>query len=75
MSRPQIRQRPLSYADRLQHRPLRRIDLVVIHCTELPDLGAGFNELTLWRFHLASLAADGWDLEDAPLPATPPSPS
>ena len=29
---------------------------------ELPDLGAGFNQDTLWRFHLASLAADGWDV-------------
>ncbi|MFT5447343.1 MAG: ribulose-5-phosphate 4-epimerase/fuculose-1-phosphate aldolase [Gammaproteobacteria bacterium] len=30
---------------------------------DLPDLGAGFNEQTLWRYHLASLAADGWDIE------------
>ena len=29
---------------------------------ELPDLGAGFNEATLWRHHLRALAADGWDL-------------
>lgn len=28
----------LPYADRLQARPNSRIDLVVIHCTELPDL-------------------------------------
>ena len=29
---------PLPYEDRLQARPAARIDLVVIHCTELPDL-------------------------------------
>lgn len=29
---------------------------------ELPDLGAALNRDTLWRFHLAALAADGWDL-------------
>jgi 3,4-dihydroxyphthalate decarboxylase len=32
---------------------------------ELPDLGPAFNEATLWRHHLACLAADGWDLRDA----------
>lgn len=32
---------------------------------ELPDLGGAFTEDLLWRHHLASLAADGWDLEDA----------
>ena len=26
----------------------------------LPDLGPGFNQETLWRHHLAALAADGW---------------
>jgi N-acetylmuramoyl-L-alanine amidase len=31
---------PLSYEPKLQTRPLNRIDLVVIHCTELPDLAA-----------------------------------
>lgn len=30
--------RPLPYVERLQGRPLEAIDLVVIHCTELPDL-------------------------------------
>jgi 3,4-dihydroxyphthalate decarboxylase len=29
---------------------------------ELPDLGSALNRDTLWRFHLATLAADGWDL-------------
>ena len=29
---------PLPYADRLQSRPLAQVDLVVLHCTELPDL-------------------------------------
>lgn len=29
---------PLPYQDLLEARPLDRIDLVVIHCTELPDL-------------------------------------
>lgn len=29
---------PLPYETRLQARPLSQVDLVVIHCTELPDL-------------------------------------
>ncbi|WFC43093.1 N-acetylmuramoyl-L-alanine amidase [Pseudoxanthomonas sp. SE1] len=29
---------PLPYEDKLEARPLQQIDLVVIHCTELPDL-------------------------------------
>jgi N-acetylmuramoyl-L-alanine amidase len=29
---------PLPYEQRLEARPLTRVDLVVIHCTELPDL-------------------------------------
>ncbi len=31
---------------------------------ELPDLGAGFNETTLWRHHVAALDADGRGLAD-----------
>jgi hypothetical protein len=34
---------------------------------ELPDLGAALNRDTLWRFHLAALAADGGDLSPADL--------
>lgn len=30
---------------------------------ELPDLGSGFNEATLWRHHLAALDADGRALD------------
>ncbi len=33
-----IHDQPLSYAERLEQRALHEIDLVVIHCTELPDL-------------------------------------
>ena len=33
-----IQQRPLSYIQHLDHRNLDSISLVVIHCTELPDL-------------------------------------
>lgn len=33
-----IRDQPLAYAERLQSRAIDSIDLVVIHCTELPDL-------------------------------------
>jgi N-acetylmuramoyl-L-alanine amidase len=29
---------PLPYEERLESRPLAQVDLVVIHCTELPDL-------------------------------------
>ena len=35
---PTIFQQPLSYADQLDDRRTDCIDLVVIHCTELPDL-------------------------------------
>ncbi len=35
---PEISERPLPYAALLDARPARDIDLVVIHCTELPDL-------------------------------------
>ncbi len=31
---------------------------------ELPDLGSGFNEATLWRHHLTALHADGHALAD-----------
>ncbi|MGI9615309.1 MAG: class II aldolase/adducin family protein [Acidimicrobiales bacterium] len=30
---------------------------------ELPDLGSGFNEITLWRHHVAALTADGLALD------------
>ncbi|WP_242112180.1 N-acetylmuramoyl-L-alanine amidase [Luteimonas aquatica] len=33
-----VRFDPLPYVDKLAARPLSQIDLVVIHCTELPDL-------------------------------------
>ena len=36
---------------------------------ELPDLGDVLNRDTLWRFHLAALAADGWDLSPIDLTA------
>ena len=35
---PAIHEWPLPYESRLEHRPASQIDLVVIHCTELPDL-------------------------------------
>lgn len=35
---PQPRIDPLPYEHRLARRPLSQVDLVVIHCTELPDL-------------------------------------
>lgn len=35
---PDIRIEPLPYEARLEPRPLAQVDLVVIHCTELPDL-------------------------------------
>ena len=38
MPRPALRIEPLPYADALAARPSGEIDLVVIHCTELPDL-------------------------------------
>ncbi len=35
---PALHVSPLPYASKLAQRPLAQIDLVVIHCTELPDL-------------------------------------
>ena len=35
---PPIIDQPLPYAERLERRPLEQVDLVVVHCTELPDL-------------------------------------
>ncbi len=35
---PEINAWPLPYEQRLEARPLANVDLVVIHCTELPDL-------------------------------------
>ncbi|MCC6506474.1 MAG: N-acetylmuramoyl-L-alanine amidase, partial [Aquimonas sp.] len=31
---------PLPYVEHLEQRRLQQVDLVVIHCTELPDLAA-----------------------------------
>lgn len=39
-TRPSIIDHRLPYENRLQPRPLDDIDLVVIHCTELPDLAS-----------------------------------
>jgi N-acetylmuramoyl-L-alanine amidase len=36
--KPAIRVWPLPYEERLRQRPDAQVDLVVIHCTELPDL-------------------------------------
>ena len=33
-----MRVEPLPYETKLDARPLSQVDLVVIHCTELPDL-------------------------------------
>jgi len=38
LSKSVIHQNHLSYVSSLEHRPVNSIDLVVIHCTELPDL-------------------------------------
>lgn len=35
---PDVTDQPLPYVERLETRPLAQVDLVVIHCTELPDL-------------------------------------
>lgn len=35
---PSLHDWPLPYEQRLETRPLSQVDLVVIHCTELPDL-------------------------------------
>lgn len=37
---PDIRRRPLPYANALRRRELATVDLLVVHCTELPDLAA-----------------------------------
>ena len=38
MPQPPIQRQPLPYAEALASRDLADVDLVVIHCTELPDL-------------------------------------
>jgi N-acetylmuramoyl-L-alanine amidase len=38
LPRPAIHVWPLTYETALPERPIRQIDLVVMHCTELPDL-------------------------------------
>jgi N-acetylmuramoyl-L-alanine amidase len=45
-----VRIHPLPYEDLLDARPLQQIDLVVVHCTELPDLASarGFGERVLY---------------------------
>lgn len=47
---PRILAHPLPYETRLDARPLSQVDLVVIHCTELPDLAMarGFGEEILY---------------------------
>jgi N-acetylmuramoyl-L-alanine amidase len=40
VSQALIHENPLPYVSSLKHRPVESIDLVVIHCTELPDLAA-----------------------------------
>jgi N-acetylmuramoyl-L-alanine amidase len=35
---PHVIERPRPYTGALQSRPLERVELVVVHCTELPDL-------------------------------------
>lgn len=47
---PPIHVDPLPYETRLQLRPLSQVDLVVIHCTELPDLAMArsFGERVLY---------------------------
>lgn len=48
--KPSIQQRPLSYTQRLESRHTGNIKLVVIHCTELPDLATAriWGEKTLY---------------------------
>src|SRR3546814_11614002 len=44
-SNPLIEPWPLPWEQRLEQRPLSAIDLVVIHCTELPDLASSEERL------------------------------
>ena len=46
-----VHEAPLPYAARLQSRPEAQVDLVVIHCTELPDLATAreFGERVLYE--------------------------
>jgi N-acetylmuramoyl-L-alanine amidase len=43
VNEPAIHQHHLPYVSRLERRPFESIDLVVIHCTELPDLATARN--------------------------------
>ena len=51
LSSPPVHEAPLPYATRLQSRPAVQVDLVVIHCTELPDLATAreFGERLLYE--------------------------
>ena len=53
-----IRQRPLPYQRYLPTRPLEQVDLLVIHCTELPDLATAreFGERPLYPLPAGSQA-------------------
>jgi N-acetylmuramoyl-L-alanine amidase len=48
---PAIHVWPLPYEERLEQRPAAQIDLVVIHCTELPDLATAreYGERSLYE--------------------------
>lgn len=50
MNKPQIDHRPLAYAAALMPRQISAIDLIVMHCTELPDLATArrFGERELY---------------------------
>jgi N-acetylmuramoyl-L-alanine amidase len=47
---PTVLDQPLPYVERLERRPLEQVDLVVIHCTELPDRASarGYGERVLY---------------------------
>ncbi|WP_372012603.1 N-acetylmuramoyl-L-alanine amidase [Pseudoxanthomonas sp. 10H] len=47
---PAIVDQPLPYVEQLGQRPLEQVDVVVIHCTELPDLATarGYGERVLY---------------------------
>ena len=49
---PMVRDDPLPYVPQLERRPREQVDLVVIHCTELPDLATAreYGERVLYPF-------------------------
>ena len=57
-----VQHEPLPYELRLEARPRAQVDLVVIHCTELPDLATAreYGERVLYTGDIFRIDGDGY---------------